>query len=151
MAAATAAQILSAIAAQLKIAESELPSYYTPHATRAVTFAIGEVRRKLYRRGFTADNVSDWDQLNELTLDLGTWKTIMLSGLYTTLDARVIDSLDRRKELDDILVFVDDLWIQPEAGQAGTTTTSGPLLDDPGSTFNYQGGESNDPDHGIRW
>ncbi len=142
MAAATGAEIKTRLAGLLKQAsEATLAAYWTDHCNQAATFADQEVKGGLYKRGFIPDDVADWVRLHEITLDLGLWRAIMLGGIFSSFDATVIKALDRRDELDSILVFVDrpplyGVWIQPPSGNAGTSATGGPLADDPDATFN---------------
>lgn len=150
MAAATSAQIKTALANLLKVTEASLADHWEAISVQAQTFADQEVKGRLYRRGFTAANVADWDRLFEVTLDLGLWRCIMLGGVYSGFDANVIKALDRRDELDGILVFVNGEWVQPPMGQPGTITTAGQMAEDPGGVFNWN--PRDDPNkYGIEW
>ncbi len=136
MAAATASAIKSRLAGLLKVGEATLAAYWTDHCNQSATFADQETKGRLYKRGFIPTDVANWDRLYEVTLDLGLWRAIMLGGVFSSFDATVIKALDRREELDSILVFVNGIWVQPPAGNAGMTSTGGPLANDPGAIFN---------------
>ena len=144
MAAVTAAQLKSSAANMLKFKdEDEMPAYYDDLCARASEYAYNEVKGGLLRRGFRlTEDIAQWDRLYEFTLDLGLWKVLILSGAYSGFDGATIQALDRRKELSDVLVFVNGTWVQVATGAPGTTTTAGPSKSD-GGIFGYDDTQDN--------
>lgn len=151
---ATAAEIKTALSSHLKVAESDMASYWTAITTRAALFAAQEVYGRLLARGFRmTEDILRWDRLSEVTLDLGCWKSIMSGGVYAGFDPEALKSLDRREELASVYVFVNgDLVerVQPATGQPGTVVTGGPMAADPGGVFNFEPAPD-DPHSGIHW
>jgi hypothetical protein len=148
MPAATAAQIHTALSALLKIAdETTMASYWNSICAAAATFAQQEVQGRLYRRGLAMADIANFDRLYEVTLDLGLWKSVMMGGLYAQFDPSAMKALDRREDLDTMLLFVNGVWTQPHVGPHLAST--GPLMQGYGQfTYNPDG---DDVDQGIPW
>lgn len=150
MAAATAAQVKSALASMLKISEYELPDYYVAVTPQAATFGRQEVYGRLLKRGFVTGEIDGFDRLNEFSLDLGLWKAIHLAGLYGQFDPVAVSALDRRAELGEVLVTVAGVWVQPRgAARPATATTAGPAANG-GGVFDFDPGDDSG-NLGIDW
>ncbi len=151
MAAATAVQTLTALSRMLKVTEADMAGYWSGIVSEAVTFATQEVYGCLLKRGFRLiEDILPWDRLNEFTLDLALWKAIHRGGAYAGFDPEALEVLDRRKDLADVLVFVNGDWVKPPAGNAGMVATGGPRVGDTGGVFGW---DPTDPsgNNGISW
>lgn len=148
MAAATAAQIKTALSRVLKFAASvPLPTYYDDLCAIAETFGYQEVVGKLVARGYRqTEDVDAWDRLYEFTLELGLWKALSLSGSYDEEVKSLLATLDRREELLTVAVFVNKVFVRPGADQAGTPAYGGPINQASG-VFRYD--ETDETDLGI--
>src|SRR5687768_14872288 len=100
MAAVTQSELLDDISGALKKAGAAfLASYWTGHATKAVAFAANEVMGAFIARGFTQADILAADRLHEWTSDLALWHALVRGGMLDAVDGRLLESLDRRKEL----------------------------------------------------
>jgi hypothetical protein len=149
MPAATVPEVKNALIALLKHGgESDLAQHWDTICAQAAEYALNEVKGGLLRRGFQLADVAAWDRLYEFTLDLSLWKALILGGAYSGFDGATVQALDRRKELADVLVFVNGVWVQVSAGSPGTVTTAGPSTTN-GGVFSYDDTDRNDL--GFRW
>ncbi len=148
MAAATAAQIKTALSNVLKFSsESVMPDYYDDLASRAATFAYQQVATRLCNRGYRqTEDVDAWDELAQFTLDLGLWKALTQSGSYDERVKSLMESLDRREELDTVILMVNRVFIRPPADQAGTVAFGG-IINQNSGIFRLD--ESDEVDLGI--
>ncbi len=147
----TQAVIKTAVAAVLKMAEADMPAYYDTHIPAAHNVAYYEVVGKLLRRGFRLnEDILLFDRGAEFEKDIAVYGTLMRSGAYASVDPAILHALDRREELDSVLVFVAGVWCQPPSGMPGTTTTAGPRAADADGVFNWDP-EGDPTDYGIRW
>lgn len=143
----TASVIRTALAGVLKMKEGDMPSYYETHIPAALNAAYYEVLGKLLARGFTQANILAFDRGAEFEKDIALFWCLVRSGAYAGFDGATLQALDRRKELETVLVFVSGVWIQPASGEAGTVTTAGPSVGNTG-VFAYDDSED---DLGIQW
>lgn len=149
MARITEAQLHFSLSKLLKFSdESSMPDFWDEIVSEAATFAYNEVRGRLEARGFSRANVDGWDRLEEVTRDLGLWRSIVMGGVYSSFDAKFLASLDRREELSHVLVAVSDVWVKPPSGEAGTVST-GKSRATVNGQFTYDG--DNQIDQGIAW
>lgn len=150
----TAAQITTALTKVLKMAsESDLAPYYTDEGgliDQSLAAANAEVVGRLLARGFRyAEDVLLWDRAAELEKDICLYWCLLRGGAYGSVDPLALKSLDRRAELDTILVTVNNVWVQPASGQPGTITTSGPRAGDASGVFDWDA--TDETDRGIVW
>ncbi len=126
MAYASASEVHKALADGLKITEGEMPPHYRAITNRAAAYARNEIKGRLLKRGFrsTGDyDLDNWDRNGEFSLDLALWKSIMWGGLYNSFDRTAIAAFDRREELDSVLIYINEVWIQPTGDEAGLAQT----------------------------
>ena len=74
-----------------------LPDGYQRTVTKANQRAYSFLRRRLAQRGYTAAQADDWDDREELNLDLAVYWCLADDGT----SAGTAKQYDRRKELDD--------------------------------------------------
>lgn len=159
MAAATAAQIRTLLAAVLKMDESgpnAMPDYWDAHCEAAATAAYYQCRDGLLSRGFLPEHVAAWDRLYEFTLHLGVREALLLGGAYADAGAQTVERLERKadelagneqKGIKPVLVFVGDEWIKPAADRPGQAAGAGPTVAQASGVFRF---DDSDPiDKGI--
>ena len=125
--------LLANLADRLKLGgAAELPDYWAstivPQANQS---AYQEILGRLLRRGFTKAQIDLWDRGREFQQSLGVYFALVNGGAYQGYDTLTIDRLDRRCELDTVLVFVAGVWVIPPAGNPGLVTTGGGVSDWP--------------------
>ncbi len=155
MAAITQSELLDDISDALKKAgQAYLAAYWSGHATKAVAFALNEVVGAFIARGFTQAQILAADRLNEWTADLALWHALVRGGMLDAVDARLLESLDRRKELATAQLAVNGLYVNPEVGTSGpgqigsgtaVGTGSANIFNMPGLSF------TNDSQDGMRF
>lgn len=150
MAYITASQLQAALASFLKIREADLPDYWQPLSSQAANFARQEIVGRLLRRGFTEAQVDAWDRDFEFSRDLGLWKAVVLGGAYTGFDANVLKALDRRRELDEVLVFISGVWVKPTGDQPSLAAT-GPMAESAGGLFGVYPDADDISDERMQW
>ena len=103
----TVDQMKQAIADTLKVDLSALEAYWTNLATECNRSGYLDVRGALLKRGFLAAQVDAWDRGAEFQRDIGLyWAFVRGVGLHN-YDQSFIDKLDRRKELETVMVEID--------------------------------------------
>jgi hypothetical protein len=122
VAALTDAEVKDLLAAQLKMAPNDLPGLYEKIVPRAHLFGYQECLGRLMRRGFTQAQVDAWDRLAEFEGDLSIWKALLMAGAYAGFDRDTLAALDRREELDTVLVFDAGVYVDPATAEAGPGT-----------------------------
>lgn len=143
MAFLTDGQLETALAAALKVASvSDLDDYWDTIVPQANAAAYQEILGRLLRRGFTKAQVDAWDRGSEFQRDIGLYYALIKGGVYAGYDPRTVQALDRRKELDSVLVFVSGVWKTPE--ESPGTCGSGSLS--PSGIFNFP--DPTDPNSG---
>lgn len=130
-------ELLTALANQLKASSpNELPAYYAADLIgRSNTAAYQEIVGRLRARGYTQTQVDGWDRGEEFQLAIGLYFCLVNSGAYGGFDPMAMQALDRRKELDKVIVFVNGEFIRPSGDEPGLIVTSGPSTT--GSVFNF--------------
>lgn len=119
MAWATDAEILDALAVELKRAAADLPATVTAVVARRSVTAQGEIRRRLAGRGYTDAQMAaaTWVELVDIHRDQAlSWCVVDLRHLFKDDEGELTKRLNRLAELDG------HLGIEP----AGTPTASGP-------------------------
>jgi hypothetical protein len=117
MAFITDATLEAMLAAALKLADgtSALSSFWTTLVTQCNLRAYGEIKGRLLRRGFTAEQVDAWDRGAEFQTDIGLYLTLMYGGALENFDEAFIKRINRIGELKTVQVYDDDEAISPEA------------------------------------
>jgi hypothetical protein len=132
----TDAKLLQAVAGRLKTTPSGLPAYYADEIVpQANVAATQDILGRLLARGYTQEQIDVWDRRVEFAFALGVYYSLLNSGAYAGLDPKTMELLDRRKELDTILVFAGGVITQPVGNRPGLTATAGPSAQ--GGIFNY--------------
>lgn len=150
MAAVTASEVKSALAPVLKLDEAEMPAYWDGICEHAADFAFWQVRDALLSRGFRlTEDVVPWDRLHEFTRDLALWKALNLGGAYDVVPKDTRDALDRREELETVLVYVGGLWVRPAGDMPGQAASAGPTVAQNSGVFPFSD-DPDDWDHGIQ-
>jgi len=145
----TDAAVKTAVAALLKIGGAALPDYWDAIIPSAHTAAYQDVLGRLLIRGFTKAQVDSWDRGAEFELDIACYWALARGGAYSDYGNETLRALDRREELDTVLVFAGGIWIKPTGDQPGLITSAGPSAE--GGLFNFPDPE--DPRLGkiTRW
>jgi hypothetical protein len=124
--------VAAMVAAVFKVATASLPSYYTTATTglvpRGHTAGYQTVVGALLERGFTKAQVDAWDRLAEFEGDLSLWYILSDAGSYRQVAQKTLDRLDRRKELESVVLFVASVPVKPQDVSGATDLpSSGPL------------------------
>lgn len=132
----TDGQLLAMVADRLKVRPADLPAYWADSITpQANESAYQEVLGRLLDRGFTKTQIDQWDRGAEFQQAIGLYLALVNGGAYAGYDAGVLQMLDRRKELKEVLVFISGEWVKPVGDRPGLVTTAGPNT--AGGTFNW--------------
>jgi hypothetical protein len=107
-------QILAFVADMLKVAVANLPGYYAASLVpRGHLSGYQEVLGILLRRGFTMAQALGFDRLGEFEQSLSLFFILSDAGTYRRVDDRTLEALDRRKELETVVVFINGLPVAP--------------------------------------
>lgn len=102
MAFLTDAQVKTKLAANLKVAEADLPDAWDEIVPDANTAGQNEVTQAITNLGYTAAQAATWDRAAEFNRDMALfWCLVNGAGLHGH-DPTFIDKLDRRAELKEI-------------------------------------------------
>lgn len=144
----TTDDILADVAAALKYDPTALPEFWSELAERGHSSAQGVIKSTLLARGFTLDQVNNWDRLEEFERDLSLFWTLSRGGAYGAVSPEFLKTLDRREELKTVLVAVSGVWIQP-GEQPGTCGHGTPTAT--GGIFNWPGDDPNATGRTMNW
>ncbi len=109
----TDAQVRQAVADCLGQTLTELQSKWTNLSANGNAWAQATIRRSLLARGYSATQVTGWDDYDECNRDLGVWHAVT-RGMAID-DALInIEKMDRRKDLKDCIVTVGGVLSYPE-------------------------------------
>ena len=148
MAFITDATLTTKVAGILKLAEADLPSYWTVIIADANLSAYQDIVGHLLRRGFTKAQIDTWDRGAEFQKDIGLfWCLVKGAGLHG-YDDKFIRLLDRRKELDEVFIIDGSMALEPagvEQYGSGRLTTD----NDQFRLDQYQDGALTE--EGTRW
>lgn len=103
----TDAALKTAVAGRLKQSESDLPDYWDEIVSKANTAAYQEIVSRLTARGYSQAVINAWSRGNEFQHDIGLFWALVHGGGYSEADDRFINKLDRRNELDTVLVEIE--------------------------------------------
>ncbi len=149
----TNGQILEAVANTLKKDVGDLESYWEGVVEQAHLAAYQQIVGDLLERGFTKVQVDAWDRGPEFEKHLALFWALTDGGALEGFSDIFIRTLDRRKDLKTVQVFVSGAYVVPLTGAAGpgTVGTGGPSDNPCGlSMFNW---DAEDPRLGqpTRW
>lgn len=113
MAAVTGSELFSAVAARLKMAESEMADYWQTICDEAATAALVDVQAVFQKRGYTAAQVNSADSLNHWTKTLGLYWALLHGGAYSGFEAETLKGLDIRKGLENTPLVVNGAFLPP--------------------------------------
>lgn len=82
--------------------------------------AADDIAQILMSRGYTAEQVNAWDQRKTYNRDVGLFWTIVKVGALEDFNDTQINKLDRRKELQTLLLLINGEPVTP-----GTTAGAG--------------------------
>ncbi len=133
-----------AVADRLKLAGvSTLPDHYlTSILPDALNGSYQEILGRLMARGFTKEQVDSFDRGAEFQRAIGIYLALVNGGVYAGMDPETMKCLDRRKELDSVLVFNAGIWIKPVGNQPGLVVTAGASAQ--GGIFNWPTGQDDE-------
>lgn len=97
--------VRQSVAGLLKMDVAGLAGYWDRLVKECHASAYYDVRGALLQRGFTAAQVDAWDRGAEFERDLTLYWCLVRGGLQVhAISAEQLDRLDRRKELETVLV-----------------------------------------------
>lgn len=73
--------------------------------TRANTDAYYFILRKCMQRGYTKAEIDSWPERVSFNMDIGLYYALYHGGVLSTFSDTFIRAIDRRKELDEALLF----------------------------------------------
>lgn len=86
--------------------------------------AYQEIVGTLLERGFTKEQIDQWDRGPEFELDLTAMWVLTKGGALEAFSDLYLARLDRRKELKTVQVFVNGQWIRPDTAPLGPGVVS---------------------------
>jgi len=118
----TDAELKTRVSNVLQFADpSAMPPWWDDVITQANAAAYQDVYTGLIKRGFTIATVNAWDRAKEFQQDQGVFWSLLRGGA-TGAYGSGWEKLDRRKELELVMVTVNGVWQQP-AGQPNPVET----------------------------
>jgi hypothetical protein len=124
----TDAELKKALAAALgQVGPGDLASHWTPIVAWANRQAYYAVRARLMGRGFTSDQVDDWEQREEFNERLGVCMAIKraaMRGEQVNLQAAADDCKEALEELATVAVVIDGELTGSGRVTTGEFTTS---------------------------
>ena len=117
----TSATLTQAIADRLKLANGvgDLQQWTYSIIADALTASYQEILGRLLRRGFTLAQANSFDRGAEFQNDLGVYYFWTRTGIYGGNNVDAVKALDRRKELNSVIVFNAGVWVDPPQAAAG--------------------------------
>lgn len=120
----TDAQTLQAVADSLKAGGVDALLATAPQwsniNSEAHASAYQEIVGRLLNRGFTLAQIQGWDRGGEFELALTRFWALTNGGGLSAYDMDSVKLFDRRKDLDNVIVFVNGVFVNPTAQQPGT-------------------------------
>jgi len=103
---------------RLKDGSSALPSGIPEILyTRANQAAFDEILAKLRGRGYSREDIDQWDRREEFNLDLGTY-WLLRSAANLEADDTWPEKFNRRAELDDLILTIDGEPVELVSGES---------------------------------
>jgi hypothetical protein len=75
--------------------------------TRALASALADVRGALIGRGFSQAQLDAWGGHDAFVIDLATFWAATRGGMLEAFDAKFVEKIDRRKDLEKVAVTDD--------------------------------------------
>jgi hypothetical protein len=100
----TDTEFRQSLADTLKVNAAELGGYWDRLCQEAHLSAYRDVRGALLMRGFAPGQIDQWDRGAEFERDLGLYWALVRGSNVHSFDQTAIDRLDRRKELETVMV-----------------------------------------------
>lgn len=88
-------------------------SYTSTIAQNALDAATQEIITRLAQRGFTSAQIQSWDRGAEFERDIALWWALTKGAALQNVDATMINKLDRRGELEFVVVTAGGTVIIP--------------------------------------
>lgn len=126
----TNADLTETVANAIGQISADFDSKWTALISKANTDAYYFTLRKLFERGYSKANIDAWPENATFNRDIGLLFALQRGGVLSTFSDTFIRSIDRRKELDEALLFDSEgTPIFPDASgfecSAGATDWSG--------------------------
>lgn len=127
------------IAGALKVAAGDLPDWWDDVIPRHHLAAYQEIVGALVKRGYTKAQVDDWDRGAEFERSIALYFAFSSPQGQGTFDVNTIKLWDKRPDLKDVQVYIDDEPVKPgeaagATGQVGSGTRTG---EDADPVFNF--------------
>lgn len=98
-----------AVAAALNLASAaDLPDFWDDIVTNSNESAYQDIVRRLQARGYTLAQIDAWGSRIEFNRDIGLYWSLVKGAGTAGFDDKFIARLDRRLELDEVYVDVED-------------------------------------------
>ena len=97
-------------------APGEMSSKWDNIVRRSNVSAYQDIVSRLVARGFSKAQVDLWDRGAEFNVDIGLYWCLVKGGGLEAYDDKFINKLDRREELDTVLVTTSGVIVTPANG-----------------------------------
>lgn len=121
----TDAVVLGRVSDLLGVNVSNLPPKWQTLVQNSNTSAYQEILGRLITRGYTPAQINAWDRGAEFQTDLALFWTLTKGGGLANYSDVFLKALDRRKDLDTVILFVGQQW--KATGDTPGTIGSGAL------------------------
>ncbi len=112
----TDSQILQALANRLNVTSAgQLPARWNEIVSSTHSTAYREILGKLLARGFSQAQVDAWDDLATYERELSMFLALSEAGTEASYEADTLRTLDRRRDLLTVELFIGGVWQQPAA------------------------------------
>ena len=139
MALITSAELISAVAARLKVEESQLPPFWPGLCEDSVAAASADISSRLQRKGYSAAQVAAADQLGFWSRSLALFWALTHGGAYSGYEAETIKALDIRKDIDAATLLVSGEIVSPTDSKGAVASSGACVGTGTGSLFNFPG------------
>ncbi len=143
-------QIMKRLAGLLKQTVDGMEEYWGTIVTDSRTAAYNEILSRLLARGFTPAQIASWDRGPEFEKDIALYWCLVKGEAAPTErpDDTLLEKLDRRDDLDDVLVTVGGILIDP-AADSGNVIGFG-YVDETADEFKYGIGTEDRSGQGMK-
>lgn len=124
----TDAELRGAMAHSLKVTDAGLAAdaAWPDIITESNQSACDDITSILLGRGYTIGQIDLWDRRVEFNKDLGRYWSFVRGNCANTYSDVLINKLDRRKDLEKVVIMTDGILILPGGGSAGEGPTDSP-------------------------